>query len=302
MCPPPSKSAISHGKPEAEIEIDEALVRRLLEAQHPDLADLPLVLLASGWDNVIYRLGDALTVRVPRRAVAAELVVNEQTWLPRLAPRLPIPITAHTRAGTATEFYPWHWSVLPWFEGEAADLESPSGTEAACWAEFLLALHQPAPESAPVNEVRGIPLSERADSTEERLARLREATDLISPRIEQLWASALDAPASSDPRWLHGDLHAQNVLVDGGRITAVIDWGDITRGDVATDLASIWGLFENPADRERILSEYNPDPATLDRARGWAVLFGAVLLDSGLVNSPRHAAMGRTLLTRLGAE
>lgn len=302
MCPPPSKSAISHGKPDAEVEIDEALVRRLLEAQHPDLSQLPLTPLASGWDNVIYRLGDALTVRVPRRAVAAELVVNEQTWLPHLAAGLPIPISAHARAGAPTEFYPWHWSVLPWFHGKTADLESPSGTEAGRWAAFLLALHQPAPVNAPINEVRGIPLIERAESTEERISRLRQASDLISPRIEQLWADALDAPTSSNPCWLHGDLHAQNVLVEGGRITAVIDWGDITGGDVATDLASIWGLFEARADRERILSEYNPDPAILDRARGWAVLFGAVLLDSGLVNSPRHAAMGRTLLTRLGDE
>jgi len=302
MCPPPSKSAITHGKPEAEIEIDAALVRRLLESQHPDLAALPLAPLASGWDNVMYRLGDGLTVRLPRRAVAAELIVNEQTWLPLLAPLLPIPISAPVRIGRPTDEYPWHWSVLPYFRGHAADQHPPAGSEAGRWAMFLLALHQPAPPNAPVNEVRGIPLVEREGTTNERLARLRNATNLITPAIERLWARGLAAPRAAEPRWLHGDLHAQNVLVHGGVVTAVVDWGDITGGDVATDLASVWGLFEDPADRERTLTTYGPDQHTLDRARGWAVLFGAVLLDSGLVNSARHAAMGRVLLTRLGVE
>ena len=59
------------GRPQAERVVDEALARRLLEDQHPDLADLPLTHLDSGWDNVIYRLGDKLTVRLPRREVAA---------------------------------------------------------------------------------------------------------------------------------------------------------------------------------------------------------------------------------------
>ncbi|MDJ0789409.1 MAG: phosphotransferase, partial [Myxococcota bacterium] len=78
-------------KPGAEVEVDAALVARLLRAQHPDLAERPLRLLASGWDNLIFRLGEAHVVRLPRRALAAALVANEQRWLPELAERLPLP-------------------------------------------------------------------------------------------------------------------------------------------------------------------------------------------------------------------
>ena len=301
MCPPPSKDAVTHGKPAAEVDIDEQLVRELLADQHPDLLALPLSPLDSGWDNVMYRLGDGLTVRLPRRQTAAELIVNEQTWLPKFKNRLPIAIPAPVRVGVPSDAYPWHWSVLEWFDGHGADQQPPASSEADRWAEFLLALHQPAPAHAPVNEVRGIPLAERKDSTEERMDRLRADTDAITPGVDQAWQAALNAPPADDSRWLHGDLHAQNVLVADGTIAAVIDWGDITGGDVATDLASIWGLFAEPGDRERILSRYAPDQATLDRALGWVVLFGVVLLDSGLVSSPRHAAMGRVLLERADA-
>ena len=85
--------------PAAEVDIDEGLVRRLLEDQHPDLAHLPLTMVANGWDNVIFRLGHEMTVRLPRRQLAADLVVNEQRWLPELAPRLPIPIPSPLRIG-----------------------------------------------------------------------------------------------------------------------------------------------------------------------------------------------------------
>lgn len=290
------------GKPAAEIEIDEALIRRLLAEQHPDLAGLPLKHLDSGWDNVIYRLGSDYTVRVPRREVAAQLLVNEQTWLPALAPELPLPIPAPVRTGSPTEYYPWHWSVLPWFDGECADLTPPDDREAERFAGFLLALHQPTPADAPHNPVRGVPIRVREANHRQRLARVREKTELITPGMLELWDAALAAPEAGGSRWLHGDLHAQNVLVQDGRIAAVIDWGDITAGDVATDLAGIWALFESRAARERILARYAPDEATLSRAKGWALMFGVVLVDSGLINSPRHAEAGRRTLERLSGE
>jgi aminoglycoside phosphotransferase (APT) family kinase protein len=241
-------------------------------------------------------------VRIPRREIADQLVLNEQRWLPVLADRLPIPTPVPLRLGKPTPIYPWHWSVLPWFEGQGADLAAPGHSEVAVVANFLLKLHQPAPHDAPDNPVRGVPIARRAEATQTRIARVQNRTHLIGPAIERIWERGLAAPTSNDARWLHGDLHAQNVLVANGRITAVIDWGDITSGDVATDLAAVWGLFEQRAHRERLLELYAPDQATLDRARAWAVSFGAILVDSGLVNSPRHAAQGRDLLSRLAAD
>ncbi len=291
------------GKPDAEVDVDEALVRRLLEHQCPDLNALPLSPLDTGWDNVLFRLDSEYVVRVPRREAAAELMHHEQTWLPVLAPELPIAVSTPVRAGVPTDFYPWHWSVLPWFEGQCADECPPDEEQAEDFARFLLALHKPAPEDAPENPVRGVPLRVREANTQERMARVREKTNLITPTIESAWAAALQAPESEERRWLHGDLHAQNVLIaDNGEIHAIIDWGDLNGGDPATDLAGIWALFPSESARAKALEHYRPDADLLSRARGWAVVFGIVLVDSGMINSPRHAAAGKKILERLSAD
>ena len=287
------------GTPEAEITVDEPLVRTLLRAQHPDLANASLSLIDSGWDNVTFRLGDDLAVRLPRREVAAILIENEQAWLPALAEHLPLPVPAPVKTGRPQQGYPWSWSIVPWLEGNTADLSKPGEGQAVPLAAFLRALHQPAPSDAPLNDVRGVPLEQRAESVEERLKRLRAGTDLISPSVDTVWADALQAAPANEARWLHGDLHPRNVLVDDGRLAGIIDWGDITSGDVATDLASIWMLLPTTAARQSALVHYAADEATTRRALGWAVLFGAVLLDTGLVDNPRHAAVGKTTLERV---
>src|SRR5919202_5674865 len=100
--------------PHADLSVDAALVRRLLVEQHPDLAGLPLRLVANGWDNLILRLGDDLVVRVPRREAAAHLVRHEQEVLPRFAPTLPVAVPVPVLVGKPTAGFPWPWSVLTW--------------------------------------------------------------------------------------------------------------------------------------------------------------------------------------------
>ena len=115
-----------------------------------------------------------------------------------------------------------------------------------------------------------------------------------------LAAEGLAAPEDTSPTWLHGDLHARNVLVKDGQSAAIVDWGDITSGDRATDLAAIWMLLENQNARETAIQNYSDDdPALWARAKAWAVIFGVVLLDTGLVDNRRHAEMGRCILERL---
>ncbi len=166
--------------PAAEFDVTDDLVRRLLAEQHPDLAGRPLVLVANGWDNVIFRLdGDghddaALTVRVPRRQLGADLVANEHRWLPELALRLPIAIPAPVRFGEPNDEYPWKWSVCPWFDGDVAADVAPDDLdrEARRLGAFLGALHTPAPSDAPHNAYRCGPVTEpraRFEGAVERL-------------------------------------------------------------------------------------------------------------------------------------
>jgi len=52
---------------EGEIDIDEQLVERLVAAQFPWLADLPISAVQStGTVNAVYGLGDHLCARLPR--------------------------------------------------------------------------------------------------------------------------------------------------------------------------------------------------------------------------------------------
>lgn len=287
------------GTPPAEVEIDEALLHDLLTDQMPELAELPITLLDMGWDNVSFRLGATRVVRMPRREVAVPLLESEQRWLPLLAPQLPIAVPAPIAVGEPGRGYPWRWSLLPWIPGQSADLDAPGADQADRFAGFLKALHQPAPEDAPNNIYRGVPLADRAQATIERMDRLRKATNRITPEIDAAWRAALATPFARESTWVHGDLHARNVLVDEGSLTGIIDWGDLTCGDGSTDLAAAWMLFEDRGARQRVLDAYDASTTMRLRARGWAVFFGLVLLDSGLVDHPRHAAMGEATLRRV---
>jgi aminoglycoside phosphotransferase (APT) family kinase protein len=293
---------IHHSKPAADIEIDELLVRSLLREQQPDLADLPLQEIDSGWDNAMFRLGRALVVRLPRRIAVAHLIEREQEWLPQLAPLLPIPVPAPVHCGRPAQNYPSHWSIVPWLSGINADLCEPRADQAGRLAAFLCALHRPAPANAPFNPYRGVPLRERAAQIDERIRRLERETSLLHDDIVQIYRAAIEAPIDVAPTWLHGDLHAGNLLVDDGVISGVIDWGDMTCGDRATDLATLWMNLGDRKARESAMRACNGvSDATWLRAKGWAVFFGVTLGTSGLAGDTRHALMARRTLERVVA-
>jgi aminoglycoside phosphotransferase (APT) family kinase protein len=260
--------------PEADIEVDEPLVRRLLREQHPDLADQSLRFVASGWDNAIYRLGDDYAVRLPRRSLAAGLVSKEQEWMPELARLLTVSIPTPIRIGSPSTEFPWRWSVTAWLDG---DIPRPGTGEhlVGDLAQFIRELHVEAPVAAPRNPVRGVPLADRDEVITERLR-----NEPIPRRAEiiELWSICVTAePWTRPPRWLHGDLHPSNLLTRSGRLTAVIDFGDLTAGDPATDLAVAWLLFDR-SGRARFRAELDYDNATWLRARGWAIIFGSLAI------------------------
>ena len=248
---------------------------------------------------MIFRLGDDLAVRLPVRAAASPLILHEQTWLPQLAPRLPLPVPVPLRIGVPALGYPWGWSIVPWLPGVAADISEPGPDQAPRLAEFLRVLHQPAPPGVPFNPFRSIPLSQRAATIEPRLERLT-ADGLIGPEVTGVWNKAVQARQDIAPALLHGDLHPRNVLVKGLAISGIIDWGDLTSGDPATDLASIWMLFADPQVRQVALETYGRvSESTCARAKGWAVFYGAILLETGRIDNPRHATLGARILRQI---
>jgi len=273
------------------MEIGADLVRALLRSQHPELAELPLEPLDGGLDNVIFRLGGDRLVRLPRREQAAPLMEKELTWLPRLAPELPLPVPT-PMAGTSGSGYPWHWSIVPWFEGTTAEAEPLDVSQAPVLAGFLHALHRPAPADAPANSWRGVPLARRSDISG-RLDSVLPRASTESDTIRRLWRRAVETAPASSAVWIHGDLHSRNLVVRDGALAAVIDWGDMAAGDPAVDLACAWMLFDHWSGIDAFLDAYGASPDLVRRALGWAVVFATVLLDSGLPEP--HPKMGRSL-------
>ncbi|HEY1530655.1 MAG TPA: aminoglycoside phosphotransferase family protein [Galbitalea sp.] len=274
----------------ADIFLDEPLVRRLLREQHPDLAERELRLVANGWDNDLYRLGDELVVRLPRRKVAVPLIESEQRWLPQIARRVSVAIPTPFRVGRPSDEFPWPWTITPWFDGTiASELPFPEhGSLARDLAAFVSELHTPAPADAPTNPFRGVPLAERAVAYRDRLASGRVPR---GAELEAVWQSALQAkPWTGAPLWLHGDLHPANILARDGRLAAVLDFGDLTSGDPASDLATAWLTFDADG-RAQFREALDYDDDTWERARGWTiVLAGAFLANSA--DSPAMLAIG----------
>ena len=288
-------------RPAPEIEIDEALVRRLLLDQAPAIAEHELRPLDRGWDNTNWRLGDDLIVRVPHRQVAAPLIDHEQRWLPDLASRFDVAIPAPIITGrpSITAEFPWPWSVVAWIEGHEAATDDQADTPvvAETLGRFFAQLHTAAPKDAPENPYRGHALSKFAKTFIERLDALGERID--SPTARDIFDTATEAPPAAQRVWLHGDLHTRNIVVDSGDLAGVVDWGDICSGDRATDLAGAFMLAPN--NLTTVAEHAGATEADWLRARGWATHFGVLYVSSSDDDAVQRK-VGEQLLASLGID
>lgn len=261
--------------------IDSALVSRLIATQFPwwrDLAVTPVDV--DGWDNRTYRLGEGMTVRLPTAAGYVPAVAKETTWLPRLAPRLPVEVPRVLAQGAPGEGYPFPWSVRAWVAGTTAERARPRDMTrfAQDVAEFILALQRCDATDGPPAGVdtfhRGASPRHYDDQTRECLAAL--AHDVDTTLAAAVWDAALAAPWHSEPAWFHGDIAAGNLLLRDGELAAVIDFGTSGVGDPACDLVIAWTMLRGES-RDAFRRAVGQDEGTWARARGWA-LWKALLI------------------------
>lgn len=271
-------------------------MRELLRAGIPSIAEQEIRLVDQGWDNFTFRVGERYAVRLPRRRLAVELLLNEQRWLPVLSLRIPLEVPVPIHRGQPSELFPWPWSVVQWVGGSTAEGHCFTTADAAILAETLLALHQPAPHDAPVNPFRGVPLRTKDAVVAERLQSLRKHPGIDAERLTAIWRQASGAQDTLQRAWMHGDLHPRNVIVRGGALAGLIDWGDLNGGDVASDVACAWMLIDAAALRQQFLETYGAPGDLISRARGWAIQIGLALVDSG---EPRHVPLGLATLNRV---
>ena len=289
-----------------EVDTDASLVGRLLAAQFPQWADLPIAPVASaGTDNAIYRLGNDMAVRLPRIHWAVGQVDKEHQWLPRLAPFLPLAISVPLAKGRPGEGYPWHWSVYRWLEGENATIERIADLYqfATALAQFLAALQRIDPAGGPPpgqhNFFRGAPLAIYDTETRDAIASLNGKID--TDAVTAAWEAALQATWHGPPVWLHGDVSAANLLVKRGRLSAVIDFGCSGVGDPACDLTIAWTLFSGES-REAFCAALPVDGATWARGRGWALWKGLITLAEHINTNPLEAGKARRAIDKVLAD
>ncbi len=260
---------------DGEVDIDADLVRALITAQFPLLADLPIHKVRStGTVNAVFRLGDEFCVRLPRVSAWARDLDRELRWLPDLAPRVTLRVPEPVGTGEPNDSYPFSWAIYRWIEGRpyADELIVDQRVAARDLAEFVLELRGiPAPDGAP----RGgrPPLRELDASARTAIDASRGIIDTRAAAAA--WQRSLDsAPWEGRPVWVHADLLRPNILVDEGQICAVIDFGGVGIGDPAADVTAAWSVF-GPAGRQVFRRALDVDESTWQRARGYALVQAA---------------------------
>lgn len=273
-----------------EIHTDVALVTKLVTGQFPQWAGFPIKpVRSSGTDNALYRVGTGLVVRLPRIKGAINQIAKDAQWLPKLAPHLPIAIPEQIAQGTPTDEYPYPWSIYRWIEGQSVTpdkLPNPN-LMARDLARFIRSLQQIDTTSGPLateHNLRGAPLHTRDDQTRTAIHAMKGMLD--TNLTTEVWNTALQAPAwDRAPVWFHGDLLPGNILLQGDRLCAVIDFGATGIGDPACDLYPSWAIFTEK-DRRIFRNELALDDATWLRGMGHALSQAVIFIPYYLHTNP----------------
>lgn len=287
-----------------ELPADVDLVRRLVDAQFPEWRDEPVRPFDSpGSSNWIFLLGEDKYVRLRRRPAEPSKVRREQEWLARLALALPVPIPRVLGRGEPGEGFPLPWTVLDWLPGEPAFPEHRGDPIALAddVAGFVRAMRAvdatdgPPPDDD--NNWRACPLALRDDTMRRALARCDGLIDVAAATAA--WEDALAAPVWDGPPILvHGDLMAGNVLVAGGRLAAVVDFGCLAAGDPANDLVAAWALFDADG-RAAFRRALDVDDAMWHRGIGWALSIGTIGLPYYLHTNEAMTRQNRGLIEQV---
>lgn len=291
---------------EGEVVADAALVQRMVAAQFPEWGGLTVEAVpAHGTDNAMFRLGDDLAVRMPRRTWAVEPVRREFEWLPRLAPQLPVPIPVPVALGRPGEGFPWPWTVCRWLDhGEHPPVGGGDDDDlmlARDLAGFVRAMRSLDPTAAPTTAWPR-PLHDEAALVEANLDLVGGHGERSRDAIDAVWSDAIGAPRYEGPLvWIHGDLARGNLLVADRRLTGVLDFGVMGLGDPASDYRVAWNLL-TPEGRAVFRAEVGADDATWARARGWVLLQAVAQLTFVADRVPSLAANARHVIAELAAE
>lgn len=282
---------------DGEMDIDEGLVERLVRAQFPRFAGLPVrAFRSTGTVNAVFRLGDEWYVRLPRLARWATALDRETRWLPVLGPRLPLRVPEVVAVGEPSAEFGARWAIYRWLDGSpygdamAAD-EVRAAADLAGFVRSLRAMEV----TGDVPPAGRRPLRELDESTRRAIA----ATGPGAETALAAWLEVLEAPAwDGEPTWIHTDLLRPNLLVRDGRLAAVLDFGGAGAGDPAMDVVPAWSVF-GPAGRAAYRRVLAADEATWRRARGYALHQAALIIPYYAATNPAFAEQARRTVAQV---
>ncbi len=258
-------------------------------------------------------------MRLPRQPGGSATISKEATWLPVLGPLLPVSVPDVVAVFEPDRDYPERWSVVRWIEGAHPEVVDPDTSVdprrehlANDLAAVLCALSRAevppgAADDPHLHAYRGEPLATMDQDTQENIERCRTLEDFEFDldAAEQIWADAMRLPGAADrtaPRWYHGDLAAENLLVRDGALTAVLDFGGLSVGDPTVDLVVAWEVLDPPA-RELFRRQVGVDDAAWLRGRAWALSITLMIWYYWTTMPERRArcmAVGRNVLADAG--
>lgn len=284
---------------ENEFDINEPLVRNLLNQQFPEFADLKINQVKhAGTDNAIFRLGDDKCIRLPRIDYAALQIEKELKWLPKLVTHLPLAIPNPLVSGKPCKDFPYPWYIYNWIQGgDLYDTKPQNLIEIASdLAKFIKSLHKISADGAPVAR-RGLPLATKNDEVRKAILDLK---DMVDPDIiTSIWEECSNTPNWDKPAiWLHGDLLPSNLLIQNGKLNSVIDFGLMGIGDPACDLIPAWSLFDADS-REVFRKELQIDDDTWIRGKGWALAIALIIIPYYLHTNPVLISVAKKIIGEL---
>jgi aminoglycoside phosphotransferase (APT) family kinase protein len=272
---------------DGEVNIDAELVGRLVAGQFPQLAGLPIrAVQSTGTVNAIYRIGNHLCARLPRIERWAQDLDNEWLWLPKLAPQLSLRVPEPVGRGHPTSSYPFSWAIYGWIDGRpyADELVDDEPQAARDLAQFVVELRG-MDDVAGASPAGRMPLCQLDAVTREAIESASAIID--SGVVTAAWDRALEAPAwTGTPVGIHTDLLRPNLLVHGGKLCAVIDFGGVGLGDPAADVIPAWSVF-GPPGRAVFRHGLGVDEDTWNRARGYALHQAALIIPYYRETNPR---------------
>ena len=258
-------------------------------------------------------------MRLPRQPGGSAAISKEATWLPVLGPLMPVTVPDVVAVFEPDRDYPERWSVVRWIDGAHPEVVNPDtpvdprrevlANDLATVLDALSQAEVPtaAVDSPHLQNYRGEPLATMDQATRENIERCRSLKDFEFDldAAERTWTEAMKLPGTEDrttPRWYHGDLAAENLLVRDGALTAVLDFGGLSVGDPTVDLVAAWEVLDPPA-RELFRQQSGVDDATWLRGRAWALSITLMIWYYWTTMPERRArcmAVGRNVLADAG--